>query len=65
MICPLDGKAHVRIVGQLTPSHNGHIQVPDDNPVQALALAKQITIAVYAGARNLGGDLGPVLCPPK
>ena len=41
------------------------VQVPHDNPAQALLLAEQVTIAVYEGARKLGGDLGPVLVPPR
>ena len=41
------------------------VQVPQDNPVQALKLAKQIAIAVYEGARKLGGDVSPVLVPPR
>ena len=41
------------------------LQVPQDNPVQALKLAKQIAIAVYEGARKLGGDVSPVLVPPR
>ncbi len=39
--------------------------MPHDNPAQALVLSKQITIAVYDGARKLCGDLGPVLVPPR
>lgn len=41
------------------------MQVPQDNPAQALVLAKQVTVAVYQGARKLCGDLAPVLVPPR
>lgn len=40
-------------------------QVPQDNPAQALVLAKQVTVLVYDGARKLDGDLCPVLVPPR
>jgi hypothetical protein len=40
-------------------------QVPQDNPAQALVLAKQVTVLVYDGARKLCGGLSPVLVPPR
>ena len=41
------------------------VQIPGDNPAQALVLAKQVTVMVYEGARKLYGDLSPVLVPPR
>ena len=41
------------------------VQIPHDNPAQALVLAKQVTVLVYEGARKLCGDLSPVLVPPR
>lgn len=41
------------------------VQVPHDNPAQALVLAKKVTVMVYERARKLFGDLSPVLVPPR
>ena len=41
------------------------VQIPQDNPAQALVLAKQVTVMVYEGARKLYGELSPVLVPPR
>ena len=41
------------------------VQIPQDNPAQALLLAKQVFVQVYDGARKLYGDLSPVLVPPR
>ena len=41
------------------------VQIPHDNPAQALVLAKQVTVLVYEGARKLCGDLSPVRGPPR
>ena len=40
-------------------------QIPQDNPAQALVLAKQMTVLIYEGARKMCGDLSPVLVPPR
>ncbi|DBA84176.1 TPA: hypothetical protein ACH3X1_006641 [Trebouxia sp. C0004] len=52
---------------KLLPNDMGqwHTKVPQDNPAQALVLAKQVTVLVYDGARKLCGGLSPVLVPPR
>ena len=63
MLCTTNSAAknenvHLK-VGRMT------VQVPQDNPAQAMVLAKQVTVLVYDGARKLCGGLSPVLVPPR